>query len=387
MIKQVTLLLVIVLLFIGKDCYADYWARKSNFPAGPKHGAFAFSVGNNAYLGGSYLGSDFWVYDPIYDSWTRKADLPFLWKIYAHGFNIGNKGYVWGGSDTSTTISPELWEYDPINDTWTQKTSSPSGGYSWNYGFVINNKAYLQGFNNSFFFVYNPITNSWGNTQLFPFNLIQTNGFTILNTAYITGTDTNGIQEVWKYIPANDTWEQKNNFNFKARDDANSFSIGNIGYFGMGDTGTGGVMIDWYQYDAIADTWIPKAWIACHGLDENTAFVLNNNGYLCFGSDLGIDSSIWEYTPDSLSTLLTLSMVGPPHSRVCPCPFVNSFSLQNAPSGTAFYIRNAWGRIISFGNTKCCNERIGCSTWIPGNYTLELLYADGNRETLQLIKN
>jgi uncharacterized repeat protein (TIGR01451 family) len=94
-------------------------------------------VGDQLYVGGSYLGGDaFYVYDVGDDTWTRLADLPTgrvspLF-IYEPG---GNDVYMVGGGSLPSTATSETYVYDVDTDAWepfadlNHATLGNGGGY------------------------------------------------------------------------------------------------------------------------------------------------------------------------------------------------------------------------------------------------------------------
>lgn len=289
---------------------ADSWIRKADFPGAARNHPYFFSIGNKGYVGGGRI-NDFWEYDPASDIWTEKAAPPFNASYISLpiGFAIGNYGYVCGDS------ARRFWQYDPTTDMWTQKALIPDTVNILTTYFVIGGKAYVgAGYNgtsfvdNSTFYCYDTLTNLWTRIADIPFSLAWATGFTANNKGYLTGIIKSPItvtNEVLQYDPLANSWTLRANFPDTARTDASAFSIGNIGYFGVGDTGEGGYFKDWWQYNAYTDSWIKKNSIPCiHAKDENAAFAVNNKGYICFGSDDWPNKEVWEYTPDSVTSYI-----------------------------------------------------------------------------------
>ncbi len=306
-------LLIVFLLLNSTFCKADHWTKKSNFPGGPRNDAYGFSIGNKGYVGGGIdtLGNikpDFWEYDPYTDAWIQKTNTPFQ-ATSGGTFTIGNKAY-YCFLDPIYSVN-DLWEYDPINDSWIQKANFPGSLRFSLVAFVIGSIAYAgAGYNGgsylSDFYSYDTSTNSWVGISNLPNISGPASAFTVNYKAYVTGTwDSSQFlasPHVFEYNPLSNSWSQKTNFPDTPRTDATALSISNTGYFGIGDPGSGGHFKDWWQYNPLSDSWIKKASIPCtFGKDENASFELNNKGYICFGSDVHLNSELWEYTPDSTS--------------------------------------------------------------------------------------
>lgn len=114
--------------------------------------AFAFVVGNKAYIGGgtdnNQFPDDFYSFDG--DNWAElnsinRNDNSYTYDITrfsASTFAIGNHGYVVGGRKNS--ILGNVWKYDPASDSWTDKHQFFQGSYREGaVSFAIGNKGYV----------------------------------------------------------------------------------------------------------------------------------------------------------------------------------------------------------------------------------------------------
>lgn len=197
-------------------------------------------------------------------SWKQKADLPGMSRWGALSFSIGNFGYVGGGRNTVNLN--DFWQYDPATDTWTQKSNLPVA--------------------------------------------VRTAGtFSIGGLGYFIGGIASGlINSLYEYNPVLNTWSQKAPFPGPARYGAAAFAIGQNGYYGLGNIGssTGPFVNDFYEYNAISDTWTQKAsfpGIARYGV---CGIGTSTAGYAGFGfENNGATSAFfydwWEYSPLSNS--------------------------------------------------------------------------------------
>ena len=83
--------------------YVGNWIELSDFEGLPRTDAVAFTIGNKAYLGTGYDGTDrlkdFWEYDPLVNQWTKKTDFPGAARNGAVGFGTNSKGYIGTGFD------------------------------------------------------------------------------------------------------------------------------------------------------------------------------------------------------------------------------------------------------------------------------------------------
>ena len=133
------------------DPATDTWTQKNDFPGIPRMDASGFSVEGSGYVAlgynpryyanGIFL-NDLWQYDPVHDTWTQKTKYPGKAKIFAFAFTIGNIAYLGTGGDSTNNNYNDFWKYDPQTDSWVQKDSF-GGGTRWAaVAFSIGNKGY-----------------------------------------------------------------------------------------------------------------------------------------------------------------------------------------------------------------------------------------------------
>lgn len=247
------------------------WTKKSDFIAGKRERAVAFSIGDYAYVSTGVdttetLLKDLWQYDPQLDTWTQKADLPGVARRDAVAFAIHGKGYVGTGMDNANALIgnklKDLWEYDPLVNAWTQKADFPGSGGNGIYfstAFTVDNKGYICG-------------GKWGPSLY--------------------------SSQLWEYKPGNDEWIQRANFPPGVRYQLSSFSIGNFGYVGLGanqDT----YKKDFYRYNPGSNQWTQIADLIGGERGSACAFTLENHGFICLGSNGGLLGDLLEYNPVS----------------------------------------------------------------------------------------
>lgn len=116
------------------DPVIDEWKEMAERPGGPARSfSTAFTSGGKGYIvcGSSHIGhwyNEVWAYDPANNSWTQRSNFPGNARIGAFGFSIGNKAYVGGGMTDTPALShmtKQFWEYNPINDEWLQLEDFP----------------------------------------------------------------------------------------------------------------------------------------------------------------------------------------------------------------------------------------------------------------------
>jgi len=187
------------------DPVSDQWAQKKDAPGADKRAGFAFSIGNNAYVGGGfYNGNNFYRYDVSNDSWSQVGNHPNLGydpsypSIGGITFVINSKGYV-----TGTNMG--FWEYNPAQDTWAQKASIDAG---YGQAFSIGGKGYV--FNAlGEMAKYDETTDSWNTVATFPGrNIYYPAGFAINGVAYLgvgqvypSNGSTDYSYDFWAFMP------------------------------------------------------------------------------------------------------------------------------------------------------------------------------------------
>lgn len=146
-------------------------------------------------------------------------------------------------------------------NTWLQKASFTGNGRDGHSSFVINNKIYFVG--------------GWDFTT--------------------------NYKELWEFDPATNVWTQKADFPGAGRRVGVAFAIGTKGYYGTGDNGSpfSTYLNDFYEYDAITDTWTQKGNFPGVGRYGAIAFVQNGYGYVGLGSAASTTylQDIWMYNP------------------------------------------------------------------------------------------
>lgn len=124
------------------------------------------------------------------------------------------------------------------------------------------------------------------------------------------------LKDFWKYDPKNDTWSQITDFPGKARASASSFTIGNLGYIGLGTeklfwytriNDETGHFKDCYAYDPSTNRWTNVEDFPGIGRYLSASFSKDSKGFVFTGrwGDDGPINSIrdtnegWQYDPTS----------------------------------------------------------------------------------------
>ncbi len=250
------------------DPHSDVWTQKADLPGVARRNPFSFSINNIGYVGSGIADSsvygtilnDVYAYDPTSNSWTSKAPYPI--QIYrAPGAACNGKGYVFGGRSSFMSMY-DVYEYDPATDSWAAKTPMPpapgsSGGRDGGSAFAVGTKFYFGlGRDDSFydfhFWEFDPATNLWTLKADFPGgHRTDAIAFTIGNLGFVgLGTDGGYKKDFWAYNPASDTWSFANNFNGAARRDVAAFVINDTAYVTTGKSVNGTKQDCYKMYNA-----------------------------------------------------------------------------------------------------------------------------------------
>ncbi|MBK8874642.1 MAG: T9SS type A sorting domain-containing protein [Bacteroidetes bacterium] len=123
--------------------------------------------------------------------------------------------------------------------------------------------------------------------------------FSIGNKGYMgTGETSSGFSnEFWEYDPLTDTWAQKADFGGGWVAGAVGFAMGNKGCIGTGRYA--GTLADFWEYDPVSNTWTQKADFGGGPKNYAVGFAIGNKGYVGTGN-YGVGSiDFWEYDPQT----------------------------------------------------------------------------------------
>jgi hypothetical protein len=170
--------------------------------------------------------------------WYRLKDFPGEYIKLGFSFNIGDRIFIGGGDNSA------FWEYNPVDDTWIQKDNLP---FKTSYGDFNSAVAIEKGY------------------------LILSNG------------------DVWEYNPISDTWAEKS----KVRDNewffATCFVLNNLIYYGTGSRCKESSDVceqtqKLFAYDPTTDRWEEKPATPCRiGRNRSSSFTISGKAYWGFG--------------------------------------------------------------------------------------------------------
>jgi N-acetylneuraminic acid mutarotase len=225
------------------DIPSDTWLQKPNFPGPERYGAASFVLNNNGYIaaGGNDFGylDDLWEFLPVSGTWIQRSGLPagqpqhenqrreaFAFVIGNSAYLGGGDGFVFGPNSTSNIAFSDLWEYNPVNDSWQPKANIPDFiGRDMSIGVAMNGKGYVglgcnaeETVNHQGFWEYDPVLDSWNSKSGFPtLYTVDAAAFVLDSIIYVVGgVNLNPVSltsQFYKYDLSTDTWTALSNFN------------------------------------------------------------------------------------------------------------------------------------------------------------------------------
>ncbi|MEO7044983.1 MAG: DUF4907 domain-containing protein [Ferruginibacter sp.] len=223
------------------DPNTNTWKKIRNFPGTPRIDASVFVIGNNAYAGTGYDGtntSDFYKYDPLKDDWSRIADFAGG-NIHASiGIGNGKKGFLVAGARAPQDFK-FLYEYISGADKWVKRKDMPGITRNFHCGNYIDTNYIIAGCGGSYeknlrqrdFYIYDIASDVWGDLPDYPadkrgnsrpssgtvngkaffgtgFNGEFTNDWNVFEYYYSSRIDTGDYNETISYpLKYNGQWE------------------------------------------------------------------------------------------------------------------------------------------------------------------------------------
>ena len=300
------------------------WVQKANYGGIARDDVGFFVIGNYAYAGTGYNGTnltDFWKYDPSTNTWSGGiAPYPGAGQYSPTSFSYNGLGYCGLGFNFST-LANDLWCYDPTTNTWTAKASLPGPARYDAPCFVIGHKVWVIAGNRGGppyyqdVWMYDINQDKWTKMNNFPGgNISSCLTFAIGNHGYAgAGWDGSNMHSAfWEYDTASDTWTSIAPIPARAAGLAgmpHCFVIGSKAYACTGLDGTWKSMPVGFVYDTVTKAWCSFSHEGIAARSYGMAFVLNGKGYMGVGVDTtGIwngpfRNDFWEYDPKSTFTV------------------------------------------------------------------------------------
>ncbi len=312
------------------------WVKRTEFDGVARTEAISFVIGNYAYIGTGYDGTnrlnDFWLYDANANYWTQKASLPATGGSYtlqpnglygrssAVGFAIDTLGYITTGYDGYNRLN-DTWQYSATLNKWTPKAAFAGTARYDAVGFSVSHLGYVScGFDGNYdkdLWEYTPATDSWiQRPSLGGSKRSGAVAFVYNNKAYVcTGTNNNvEVSDFWVFDGATKTWSQLRDiantstdnyddlYTTIVRDNAVAFVMNNSkgvpkAYLTVGQNGS--YLLKTWEYDFATDLWTEKTPYERSGRAGAVAFTVLGRGFVGTGknSTLQLDD-FDEWKPD-----------------------------------------------------------------------------------------
>ena len=257
--------------YYAYDAATNSWYQTADFPGTARNSAFAFAAAGKGFVGSGYDGvnklKDFWQYDPITNVWTQKADFAGTARYDASAFGLNDKGYVVAGFDGS--YLKDFWQYDPSSDSWAEKPDGIGSKRSAAVTFVYNNNAYLvTGINNG-----QLVTDFW------------------------KYSDTSGIWTELRKISNVSDDSYDDDYSDIIRSNASAFVIGDYAYLSTGENG--GYISKTWRYEFKTDLWVRRTAFEGATRSGSVGFAVQGRGYITTGkSSSNYFDDVYEFRPD-----------------------------------------------------------------------------------------
>ncbi len=224
---------------------SNQWLRKTDFPGTSRDYAFAVESGGKLYYGfGENAGvamKDVWVYDPADDTWQSVMDAPITARSSPAAVSINDNIYIGFGSKTATaTLNSDyyhdLWKFNPSDNSWTEVINPFQNIIkSTSVAFAIGDKAYFYN-DRSDFYQFDPSNSSWTQKNTPPALVTNQPAITTGSTAVVFGIPQDAFTEPYEYDPVADEWiPRASSVDLNRYGEAAGYINGKI-YFGLGRT-------------------------------------------------------------------------------------------------------------------------------------------------------
>ncbi|WP_339699270.1 kelch repeat-containing protein [uncultured Roseivirga sp.] len=207
-----------------------------------------------------------------------------------------------------TKYGNELMFSTSESNVWIDQTNYPGGHLSRAVSFVVDDELFIgTGLHDSFvnsFYKYNSKIGSWGLISSLPSNpRAEGIGFSVGDYGYVglgyqcVGSGLCSFQyynDLWRYDPASNSWQEMSSFPGTPRAFATSFVIGDKAYITGGSSSGDN---DLWEYNTLTDSWAKKTDYPGSCFSRGISFSLNGKGYVGFGWSSGTCNDFWEYDP------------------------------------------------------------------------------------------
>ncbi len=150
-------------------------------------------------------------------------------------------------------------------------------------------------------FKYDPTTDSWEQMADFPGPArgfaygVATGGKAYMGFG---SSDSDALNDLWEYDPITDSWTEKASCPCNPRYHPAFLELNNKLYVGLGNNGIVGDMNDWWEYDIATDTWTQQPNFPASGRHHPYYFTIGDFVYAGFGhSGANIYNDFYRYDP------------------------------------------------------------------------------------------
>ncbi len=191
---------------------------------------------------------------------------------------------------------------------WSKKANFPDYRHS-TVSFSVNNYGYVGGGmvseeDSKDLWKYDPAEDTWELSDSFPaeYRWVDAVSFVIGEKAYVYGE--HGVStNLWEYSPKTGNWVQRANspqHNSSAGFSRIGFSIGDYGYLYVSNEYPGGPGSFLFRYDPETDTWTERAGCPVERLISMVGFSLKGKGYVGSGlkKSSDVNHEFWKYDPE-----------------------------------------------------------------------------------------
>lgn len=311
------ILLILLAVLLHTSLFAQ-WQPLTDLPADGRDGAFAFVIGQKAYVGAGILSKDLWELDLVSEQWTAKHTVASgRSRCFATAFTWNGKGYLIGGDSAFGKSMDEVWRYDPALDSWTQLGAFPGGARVGMFVWVIGDRVFAGGGTSTFggsgfgtvyddMYEYLPASDTWVQlSTVLPVPLAFASAVASGSKGYLFfGIDNN--QNYKKEVHVFDTltraWTSGSDCPCTPRNAGIAALLSGKVYAGLGQSSLTTNFTDCYAYDLAANSWTR---LADHPSDKSgwaVAFASGTSVYAGTGLNLptfDFSSSLYKLTPGS----------------------------------------------------------------------------------------
>lgn len=194
--------------------------------------------------------------------------------------------------------------------------------------------------------------------------------FSIGNKIYegCGSTSTAGFKDLWEYNTDNNAWTQKANYPGVGETNHLSFSIGNLGYVGLGtNVGFNAFPKDFWEYNSNTNTWRRLAdFPDVYGRINSAFFVINGKAYVFGGLSVPspgdnheVKNDLWEYNPATNIWTKKATLAGDENRRL------DAFGFSINGNG---YIGGGWGDLTGPLKNDLWYYSPASNLWYWGGY-------------------